>query len=183
MAPSSKGVSPIERKALDLLQKARINSPPVDVELAARTLGIRVEQGEFDEDCSGVLLRGKQGSPVIGVNWQHHPNRQRFTVAHEIGHFLLHEDRAHIDNGTYVKFRDAVSGSGTVAEERDANQFAAVLLMPAEWVTREFSAVPLDPADELALERLASKFEVSALAMSFRLQNLGLLKGANNPFA
>jgi Zn-dependent peptidase ImmA (M78 family) len=159
-----------------------VKAPPVDVLRVARTLDIRVEQGEFEEDCSGILLRASRGAPVIGVNWQHHENRKRFTVAHEIGHFLLHEDRAHIDRGTYVKFRDAMSGSGTEGEEREANQFAAALLMPEDWVTSAFKAERLDPADEEALGRLASKFEVSALAMSYRLHNLGLLRD-DDPFS
>ena len=113
---------------------------------------------------------------MIGVNWLHHPNRQRFTIAHEIGHFVLHRGGTYIDKGTYARFRDLESGSGTKREEREANQFAAELLMPRHLVETLLQSQHLDPGDDGSLNRLAEEFEVSALAMSFRLANLGFLK-------
>lgn len=165
----------IEREAENLLRRIDEKAPPVDVERVAKELGIRIEQASFREDCSGVLIRREDGSAVIGVNWDHHPNRQRFTIAHECGHFRLHEGGTYVDKG-YARFRDEESGSGTVAEERQANQFAAALLMPSDWVRGAFQEQPFDPADDFALAELAERFQVSTQAMMFRLSNLGLLK-------
>ena len=125
---------------------------------------------------NGVLIRSDDDGAVIGVNWDHHPNRQRFTIAHEIGHFLLHKGGTFIDKGTYARFRDQESGSGTVSEEKQANQFAAALLMPAQWVEDAFKEHPFDPADGSSLQDLADTFRVSTQAMMFRLSNMGLLK-------
>jgi Zn-dependent peptidase ImmA (M78 family) len=162
-----------ERRAAAVLAELDLEGPPIDVESVAARLGIRVEHADFGDDVSGVIVRSGE-TAVIGVNWAHHPNRQRFTIAHEIGHFLLHESGTYIDKGTHARFRDEQSGSGTDQEEIEANAFAAALLMPARWVREEAEQHPFDPADDSALNALASTFEVSAQAMSFRLSNLKL---------
>ena len=102
-------------------------------------------------------------------------NRQRFSIAHEIGHFVLHEGDTYIDNGYRVQFRDLESGSGTKGEEMDANAFAAALLMPAEWVKDAFYQQPFDLTEDGVLRMLAQKFQVSTQAMSYRLMRLRLL--------
>jgi Zn-dependent peptidase ImmA (M78 family) len=77
-----------------------------------------------------------------------------------------------------LQFRNAESSTGTQVEEREANQFAAALLMPEEWVCREFEKQPFDLGDDEALSAMCKRFGVSSQAMSFRLVNLGLLKEA-----
>lgn len=166
----------IEREANRLLERAGEHAPPVNVEKVAASLGIRVEQAELDADCSGLLIRSDRDGAVIGVNWDHHPNRRRFTIAHEIGHYLFHKGGTFIDKGTYARFRDQESGSGTISEEKQANHFAAVLLMPERWIKKAFQQHPFDPADDSSLHELAEAFQVSTQAMMFRLSNLGLLK-------
>lgn len=163
-----------DREARALIARLSLTGPPVDVEAVARLLGVSVEQADLGEDVSGVLIR-KDNLSVIGVNMAHHPNRQRFTIAHELGHFRLHQGGTFIDKGLYVTFRDAESGSGTIRQEREANQFAAALLMPASWLTEAFRNHPFDLGDEDALSALSRQFEVSTQALSFRLQNLKLL--------
>lgn len=163
-----------ERKAVNLLAELGIDGLPVEVEDVARRLGIRVENADLGDDVSGVLVRSGEHA-VIGVNWTHHPNRRRFTIAHEIGHYLLHEEGTYIDKGTHARFRDEQSGSGTDQEEIEANAFAAALLMPAKKVREEARRRPFDPADDADLNALALTFGVSSQAMSFRLANLKLL--------
>ena len=173
----------IERRALQVLRESGQLQVPVDVVQVAKDLGIRVEYAEFDEGCSGVLVKGEDGTAVIGVNWEHHANRQRFTIAHEIGHFVLsHDGNTFVDKGTYARFRDEESHSGNVTEERQANQFAASLLMPASLVKGAFEERLFDPGDDSALGDMARAFQVSSQAMMFRLQNLGLLGRAKSPF-
>lgn len=167
--------NPIERVAKRLLSRTEQHEPPVNVEEIARVLGARIEYAELDDDCSGVLVRKDDNAAVIGVNWSHHPNRQRFTIAHEIGHYCLHEGGTYVDKGTYARYRDEESGSGTIREEREANRFAAALLMPSEWVRTAFYAQPFDPADDDALTQLAETFKVSPQAMMIRLSGLRLL--------
>ncbi len=167
-------MSSIERKAKQLLAEAEIYAPPVSVEQVANSLGIKIELADLGEDCSGVLVRNGNRA-VIGVNWGHHPNRQRFSIAHEIGHFMLHEGDTYIDKGYRVQFRDLESGSGTKGEEMDANAFAAALLMPAEWVKEAFYQQPFELTEDDVLQMLAQKFQVSTQAMSYRLMRLRLL--------
>lgn len=164
-----------EKKAAAILAQLGIESPQVDVEMVASRLGIRLEKADLGEEVSGVLVRSG-GQAVIGVNWAHHPNRRRFTIAHELGHYVLHQGGTFIDKGTWARFRDEQSGSGTDQEEIEANAFAAALLMPDEWVIKEYQQLPFDPADDMALTALASTFGVSSQAMSIRLANLGLLQ-------
>jgi Zn-dependent peptidase ImmA (M78 family) len=163
----------LDAKAAILIKRAGLENPPVDVETIARQLGLAVEHAELDDQVSGVLLRTPDGA-LIGVNWAHHPNRQRFTVAHEIGHFVLHPSGTYIDKGLHAHFRDNESGSGTIRQEREANRFAAALLMPEAWLRRSLAEHPLDLGDDSSLARLSSDFGVSTLAMSYRLQNLRL---------
>ncbi len=103
--------------------------------------------------------------------------RQRFTVAHELGHWALHPGRLLIfDRPMRVNRRDSVSAMATDREEIQANAFAAALLMPERLVRQSVSELPAsegrDP--DRAAARLAGLFDVSTLAMSFRIINLGL---------
>ena len=158
---------------MDLIRQHGIGGPPLDVPRLAQKLGIKITESDLGADCSGLLVkRGK--SAVVAVNWEHHPNRQRFTIAHEIGHFVLHKSGTYVDRSTSAFFRNAESGSGTVKEEREANRFAAALLMPAAWIDRAISHNSLNVDDDKAVQELAEQFEVSSQAMSFRLANLGL---------
>jgi len=159
----------IEQEARQVLRSAGVSEAPVPVELVAKHLELRVELSDLGADCSGVLVR-HNGGAAIGVNWDHHPNRQRFTIAHEIGHYRLHKGDTYVDGRYLVHFRDLESGSGTKSEEIEANKFAAALLMPAAWVRDAFKEQPFDLAeDDGALSALAMRFGVSTQAMAFRL--------------
>src|SRR5205807_8592593 len=130
----------------------------------------------FKGGISGMLFRDARRK-VIGVNSFHAPTRQRFTIAHELGHLLLHETRSMIVD-THVYRRDEVSSMGTQKEEREANAFAAELLMPADFVERACDeiagALPTITVNQL-VGNLASRFQVSQQAMEIRLGNLQIL--------
>jgi Zn-dependent peptidase ImmA (M78 family) len=168
----------IDRRAQQLLAAANITGPAVNVKAVAAHLGLVVTLDDLGDDCSGVLVRSANGA-VIGVNKDHHENRQRFTIAHEIAHFCLHTGKLYVDKGYWINFRNADSGSGTKEEERQANAFAAALLMPAAWVKERFYAAPFDLGDDSneRLEALADQFGVSQQAMTYRLMSLGLVEG------
>ena len=148
---------------------------PVDVEQVAQQLNIIIRMQELEEHVSGVLVI-KEGRAVSGVNKDHHPHRQRFTIAHEIGHYLLHREsgRVFIDAAP-VFFRDENAASGRDPQEIAANQFAAELLMPRRELRELVSQQPIDVFDEAAVRQLASQFGVSAQALTIRLTRLGLV--------
>ena len=164
----------LEKKAGDLLQEAAMVQAPVPVDEVARYLGIQVDEVDLGEECSGMLVR-EEGSVVIGVNANHHEHRKRFTIAHEIAHYMLHGGEAYIDKPPHIDFRAADSGSGTQQEETEANQFAAALLMPADQVRAAVAEQPFDPARDDELPNLARRFKVSPQAMTTRLIHLGLI--------
>jgi Zn-dependent peptidase ImmA (M78 family) len=158
-----------------LLRSGNITSAPVDVESVARRLGILVRRTPTDDDISGFLLRHPGGQAIIGVNTLHHPNRQRFTIAHEIGHFILHQQQVHIDRAV-VKLRDRASSQGDDDEEVEANGFAAELLMPVEFLGRDLERLPpTDFHDDRRMQQLAKSYLVSVQAMTNRLVILGFL--------
>ena len=153
-------------------------NPPIDVDDIARRVGIKVVRQNFTEgEVSGMLLREEGNQPVIGVNASQAPTRQRFTLAHELGHWQLHPGRVVIlDRPVRINRRDGVSSTATDREEIEANDFAANLLMPEQAVRGDLEGLPLalrHDSDACA-EWLARRFCVSPAAMGFRLINLGL---------
>ncbi|WP_328828478.1 MULTISPECIES: ImmA/IrrE family metallo-endopeptidase [unclassified Streptomyces] len=168
-----------EQAADRLLAEAGEILPPVNVERLAAQLGVVVSRSSFkDGDVSGMLVRQDGQSPVVGVNDSHSSHRQRFTIAHELGHFLLHPGREVVlDRPVRVNLRDKTSSMATDREEIEANAFAASVLMPAGLVRSELERLPVtvrqDP--DRCTTALAAVFDVSDSAMGFRLINLGLV--------
>lgn len=164
------------RKATDLLRRANVTSVPVPVEDLAAVMGARIRYEAFDGEMSGMVLRSPDGSAVIGINARHSQLRRRFSVAHEIGHLVLHEDEAlHVDAWTPFAYRTDKSSQGTDPREIEANQFAAELLMPEQQIKRDVSDLA-DLEAEDVVDRMADKYQVSAQAMTLRLHRLGLIR-------
>lgn len=167
----------IEQKAERLLEECNALRAPIPLESVIRHLDL-VSQARPLGDASGVLVV-ENGRGLIGYNASHSTVRQRFTIAHEIGHYVLHvkskQQRLFVDKSVFK--RDDDSSTGNDAEEVEANKFAAALLMPAVLVRSEIAKQGLDLDDEDDVATLARRFNVSAAAMSFRLENLHLLRG------
>ena len=132
--------------------------------------GIEVRAAKFSTpDISGVL-RVKDGIHQILVNPNHSPQRQRFTIAHELGHFLLNhqDDPDFVDSDADVLYR-GVSDSPELEFDRrmeiQANMFAAALLMPDDLI---FAAI----RNVRSTFDLAKLFAVSPQAMEVRLREL-----------
>jgi Zn-dependent peptidase ImmA (M78 family) len=163
-----------EQRAIKLLDDAGINELPVPVEELAISLDAEIAYDAFDGDVSGMLYR-TEGHTLIGVNSRHAQTRQRFTIAHEIGHLVMHEGTPmFIDRFVRVNWRDGASNQ----QEAEANSFAAELLMPRSFVEVEVGRViekrsKVTPQELAAM--LAKRFDVSAEAMQYRLSNLGVL--------
>jgi Zn-dependent peptidase ImmA (M78 family) len=166
----------IESLVEGLLATYNVTEAPVPVERIAKAKGARIFYQSLEDDVSGFLYRDKTQA-VIGVNTHHAPVRQNFTTAHELGHLLLHDqEQLHIDKEFRVRLRDDVSSQGTDEAEREANFFAASILMPRRFLEEDLiNEEYVDLLDDDCLADLARKFGVSAQALVNRLKNLGYI--------
>jgi Zn-dependent peptidase ImmA (M78 family) len=135
--------------------------PPINVVSLANILGIKVYNAAWPDNVSGKIqkdaMKGGTSGFAIFVNKDHPKTRKRFTIAHELAHYILHEP--HIGDGL---FDDAMYRSGLPeSKEVQANQMAADILMP--WAHLRPLIGKYTPAE------LAQKFEVSPEAMNIRL--------------
>lgn len=163
-------VSP-ERAAQELLET--IWAPdegeipiPVNPIAIARHLGIKVYTAGLDEGVSGMLIKRPGRDAEVYLNTQDSENRQRFTCAHELGHYVMRSATDEEQTWEYIDHRAALSAQGENGEEIYANKFAANLLMPHSMVKRLHK--------QFSIPTLAYKFGVSTDAMNYRLKNLGL---------
>jgi Zn-dependent peptidase ImmA (M78 family) len=163
------------QRARDLLERLNLQNVPVPVGKIAKALGAQVVLSPLDDELSGMVLV-KAERILIGVNSLHHPNRQRFTIAHEIGHLDLHRnfitDQIHVDKKFAVLMRDPSSATGTDRLEIEANRFAAELLMPEWAVRRVLDHESIDIDDDRTIADIAKKFRVSRQALQYRLINI-----------
>ena len=168
----------LEARAEKTLRDTESYRVPVPIHLVAQHLNLTLEAAALGDKVSGMLVvQGDQGA--IGYNSAHARVRQRFTISHEIAHYLLHARRsgkAQLFIDRHVAFRrDEQSSAGVHREEIEANQLGAALLMPRRLVQQEVRSQDLDLDDNEAIELLAKRFQVSTAAMSNRLQNLRIL--------
>jgi len=151
--------------------KKKLRKIAIDLGKVAKDLNIKIVSHDFSDDISGVFIR-ENNDLFIGVNNRHPEERKRFTIAHEIGHYLLHSsdilhyDTAHLDSPTMVLYR---ANGNLSPNETNANAFAAELLMPEEYIDK---CVKLGI---LEIGSLADIFKVSEDAMRYRLANLGYI--------
>lgn len=160
-------------RARQVLQETGFKTAPIPVHKIAKVLGAVLRVSPLDEELSGMIFI-KDGVPVIGVNALHHPNRQRFTIAHEVGHLLLHRDliseQVHVDKEFRGLMRDSKSATGSESIEIEANQFAAELLIPS-FLFDPAQLMSSDIDDDTPLDDLAKKFRVSKQMLVYRIKN------------
>ena len=137
---------------------------PVPVGKICERLGIEAFYVKLPDNISGNLYK-EGGKYYIKANEGHHPYRRRFTVAHELGHYLKHKE--YLDSKKEILERsDTIYTESERQMEAEANRFAAELLMP----TKVFIQKYLKSND---LQELADYFFTSKDAIKFRLINLG----------
>jgi Zn-dependent peptidase ImmA (M78 family) len=149
------------RDARSIAASRGLKAVPFDVEGLASSIGLKVDYMPLANEISGFLRR-QHGEWTAGVNSLHHPNRQRFTLAHEIGHYFLHRDAGDFEDRALFR-REARFDR----RESEANAFASKLLMPEA----EFRTVVL--SRKASLDELARHFGVSSAAAKFRAEALG----------
>ena len=139
---------------------------PVKLGEIARELGLEVFRSPLPPSVSGMIKPSDrvEGAYEIKLNKYEVAERQRFTLAHELAHFLLHKNDIRagvIDN---IMYRSAL----TPRKEYEANRLAADIVMPKEAVSRELQARGGVATEDVAKE-LAVVFKVSPPAMRIRL--------------
>lgn len=158
--------------AYRIIEEFPVRSAPVPVERIVKARGIVLQYAPLADELSGMAFI-RDGVKIIGVNALHHPNRQRFSIAHELCHHELHadhlRDEVHVDKAFRVLMRDEVAAQGVDRLEIQANAFAAELLMPGVFLNELVDAAGLDLDDDERLLALARKFKVSTSALRFRL--------------
>lgn len=166
--------------ANELLEREGITEPPIPIERLAHRCGAEIVYEPFEGELSGLLYRDTEHI-VIGVNALHAKTRQRFTVAHEVAHLLLHSGRdLFLDRNFSVRHRDDTSANAVNPDEMAANAFAAELLMPAAMLARAIGLGGVDVEGDGLIERLSLAYRVSQQAMTIRLTNLGYLSQTEN---
>lgn len=169
----------IIEKVNELIRLNSIIDAPVNLNKITNYLQIEVLTKQSEDELSGFLFRDfANNQNIIGINQNHPLNRKRFTLAHEIGHFVLHNHEGfHFDskNESYlIKLRKTNFDPTNEIEEQEANFFAAELLMPKEFLENDIAK--FKDADLLFddnIPRLAKKYKVSVRSLTFRLANLG----------
>nr|VFK49283.1 MAG: Zn-dependent peptidase ImmA, M78 family [Candidatus Kentron sp. TC]VFK49569.1 MAG: Zn-dependent peptidase ImmA, M78 family [Candidatus Kentron sp. TC]VFK65188.1 MAG: Zn-dependent peptidase ImmA, M78 family [Candidatus Kentron sp. TC] len=162
---------------------------PIDVEKIVRLLDVKLDEAlDFDNLTTAGSVSIKRGRAVIWVNPTENTYipRMRFTIAHEIGHLILHIDpeigiREFIDTKKTLNRKDSYWDS----KEYEANNFAAQLLMPIDLINMHGDEIISSYVSDTGKERMpvtefiremANLFLVSEPAMKYRLKNIGAIK-------
>ena len=154
-----------------LFSEFEIHSPPVDIKQICANLKIDIIVEDLTQisatarrEISGVLFVDEsKGINAILINRSDSPRRQRFTIAHELGHYFLHRNEDE-PKPVIISFR-----GDRCPMEYEADNFAAELLMPRKMLFNKYKQLLLPYA-----YLLANEFDVSTLAMKYRMDTLGL---------
>lgn len=171
-------MSKIRKELEELTSSILLNNDmykiPVDVVRIANANDIKVYEGDLDKKVSGAIRYNKTDEKFeILVNKNDAKVRQRFTIAHEIGHYFLHQDflmkeELHVD----IMYRKNGKSETEIEEEkereREVDYFAGALLMNQTLLEKMYK-------ENNSIQELAEIFNVSVSAMTVRLDTLGLL--------
>ena len=169
----------IEQKASELLAIYNLDETPVNLYDICNRLGIKkvdIEFKKYDGDyILGGIKRYNEDDIKIFVNDKDGYERQRFTIAHEIGHYYLgHLDNTDTNQFMYLERRDGYNTNNPI--ERQANQFAEALLMNKKSIEEKFNTLREIGLSTHSIEEvLADMFGVSRQSVKYRLKNLRLV--------
>ena len=165
----------MRKSAKEVLDEVKITEIPVDISKIAAHYGFSVFQIPMDYDISGMIIASEEkiqeydAKKIIIVNREHSKLRNRFTIAHELGHYFLrgepqkcfaHRNMTNVNN----------------MEERQANSFASELLMPKEAVERVIKELEEDGVPMWHWSGfISNRFKVSGRAAEVRLNKLGYI--------
>lgn len=159
-------IEEIEVKTREILIEVvgdSLDEPPVNLAKILKHFDLSLEQAKFKKFEVGGAFDRENKTIYLAVDES--PIRQAFTVAHELGHLILHKKKQDIFFRHQVKDFDGDSKEN----EKEANWFAASLLMPKEMITKAWEKYK-------SIELIAQYFGVSKQAAYWRLKNLELLR-------
>lgn len=147
-----------KNEAEKILNKNFISSPPIDLEEIAEGEGLNIAMAEFEnKDVSGFIDFDKKMILVNKYDWS---SRQRFTIAHELGHWVLHQKEIKEDRDLVILYRRPIEGEKDHLEQ-EANCFAANLLVPVNFLQEAIRKA-------LSNKEIASFFRVSEAVIQYR---------------
>jgi Zn-dependent peptidase ImmA (M78 family) len=175
------------KNEVDKLTESCFDNYIFDVKKACNKLGIKLLEAEFtDSSISGIICKDKEDYRYsIYVNKEHSIARKRFTICHELGHFISYKQNSlskeefeknngFKDQNNIIHYRSESHNKSYCEIESEANEIAAALLMPENLIERYIKYNP-----NCDIENIANSFYVSTTAMSVRLKKL---KYINNDY-
>jgi hypothetical protein len=148
----------------DTLEAHQLEAP-VKLSTIAKALGVTLRASTLPAGVSGEIRpAGSPGEFTIKVNRHDGARRQRFTIAHELAHYLLHRDQIGSGIEDDALYRSSLSDT----REAEANRLAADILMPSRLIEEELASAKALGVNDL-VAYMADRFEVSEAAMRIRL--------------
>lgn len=161
MSPEWNQLAPDVRSQIEAFQQAA----PTKLPALAQALGVKIKAATLGPGISGEIRPNDEGGFVIRINRHDPARRQRFTVAHELAHFLLHRDEIGAGIEDDVLYRSSLSDR----REQQANRLAADILMPTARVLEARDAAEEKGVGDVVLY-LADLFAVSEAAMRIKME-------------
>lgn len=169
------------KKKVDLVfEETELMSIPVEVVMMANYYGFEVYELDMDSNTSGMIIvdekpiKNFDTNKLIVVNSNHSNARKRFTIAHELGHFILNDKPSKC-------YAHRESADVYNQDERDANSFASALLMPEDDIKKFIKSLGVDDSDDLPefefllINKISKRYNVSESAAEVRLKKLNLI--------
>jgi len=153
----------VKRIVDKVLEDNSIIEPPISPKEIAQNSGIKVFFGTFPGDTSEIMGFYHIEGNSIYVNTDDAVNRQTFTIAHELGHALLHKEIISSDPSRYKVLLRRPMGGEKDPLEQEANAFAARLLVPRKFLDRYYKIA--------TIEELSRLFVVSEDVIRYRLKS------------
>lgn len=150
--------------AEQVLAENFVNDPPVKITDLIRNYGLTVEVvdlQQYGQRVAGFIDPEKR---VIYVNKNDSAARQAFTIAHELGHWLMHQSQLSTEPDKYaILYRKPLGVANPDPIEKQANAFAACLLVPRDMLERY--------RKDSSINELAAIFGVSTDVIGYRLKH------------
>jgi Zn-dependent peptidase ImmA (M78 family) len=170
------GLEP-EVYAREVLIKLNINSLPIDPKFVAEKLGFQTDEKPFPQDnVDGFLIRGDDGGFIVVNQNIQYESRKRFTYGHELGHAYLPWHRSQSE---FRCTKLHIAGvAGDPIKEKEANAFAAELMMPRQFFEQDVARTPFkfDDLEKLAEEKYLTSLQATALRyVNFTLESCAVV--------
>ena len=159
-------LSKISKEHAPIVQEY-LKKKPVPLGELAKKLKLTVKLSSMKPGRSGLIEKLEDGSYKIKINRYEVRTRQRFTLAHEIAHYLLHQEI--IDNSGKIQDNVLYRSGQSEQVEIEANKLASEIILPTEQVKIEYENL-LDKEHNEIVEQLASEWQVSDITMEIKLE-------------